>query len=58
MISAYNAGPGITDRWLEHYNINEIDSFVENIPYQETAEHIKKVMRSYKLYNIIYASKL
>jgi soluble lytic murein transglycosylase len=54
MISGYNAGPGVTDRWLEQFNIDEIDSFVENIPYPETTEHIKKVIRSYKLYKIIY----
>jgi len=57
MISGYNAGPGITDRWIENFNVRDIDSFVENIPYQETTEHIKKVMRSYMLYNIIYNDK-
>jgi soluble lytic murein transglycosylase-like protein len=54
MISGYNAGPGITDKWLEQFDINDIDSFVENIPYPETAEHIKKVMCAYNIYKIIY----
>ncbi|MDD4289020.1 MAG: transglycosylase SLT domain-containing protein [Atribacterota bacterium] len=54
MISAYNAGPGVTDRWVQQFNINDIDSFVENIPYDETTEHIKKVMRSYQIYKFIY----
>jgi TolA-binding protein len=54
MISGYNAGPGITDKWLEQFDINDIDSFVENIPYPETTEHIKKVMRAYNIYKIIY----
>jgi soluble lytic murein transglycosylase len=54
MISGYNAGPGVTDGWLEQFDINDIDSFVENIPYPETTEHIKKVMRTYNIYKIIY----
>ena len=54
IISGYNAGPGITDRWIERFDVNKIDFFVENIPYQETTEHIKKVMRSYRIYKIIY----
>ncbi len=56
MISGYNAGPGITDRWIENLEVTDIDSFIENIPYQETTEHIKKVMRSYQIYRIIYNS--
>ncbi len=54
MIAGYNAGPGITDQWIESIDMSDIDSFIENIPYQETTEHIKKVMRSYMIYQIIY----
>ena len=50
MISGYNAGPGITDKWLERYDQSDLDNFVENIPYAETREHIKKVMKSYQMY--------
>lgn len=50
MISGYNAGPGITDKWLEIYDQSDLDNFVENIPYAETREHIKKVMKSYQMY--------
>ena len=54
IISGYNAGPGVTDRWIEQFDVDNVDFFVENIPYQETSEHIKKVMRSYNIYKIIY----
>ena len=54
IIAGYNAGPGITDKWVETIDMNDIDVFVENIPYQETSEHIKKVMRSYHVYRTIY----
>ena len=54
IISGYNAGPGITDKWVETMDMSDIDVFVENIPYQETSEHIKKVMRSYHVYQTVY----
>ncbi|MFZ2330213.1 MAG: transglycosylase SLT domain-containing protein, partial [Atribacterota bacterium] len=54
MISGYNAGPGITDKWVETIDMSDMDFFVENIPYKETTEHIKKVIRSYLIYKIIY----
>ncbi|HER24119.1 MAG TPA: tetratricopeptide repeat protein [Candidatus Atribacteria bacterium] len=50
IISGYNAGPGTTSKWLEQYDRSDLDSFVENIPYSETREHIKKVMKSYQIY--------
>ncbi|MCJ7813983.1 MAG: transglycosylase SLT domain-containing protein, partial [Candidatus Atribacteria bacterium] len=50
IISGYNAGPGTTSKWLEQYNRSDLDNFVENIPYSETREHIKKVIKSYQMY--------
>ncbi len=50
IISGYNAGPGTTSKWLEQYDRSDLDNFVENIPYSETREHIKKVMKSYQMY--------
>ncbi|OFW45615.1 MAG: hypothetical protein A2163_11410 [Actinobacteria bacterium RBG_13_35_12] len=50
IISGYNAGPGTTSKWLEQYDRSDLDNFVENIPYSETREHIKKVIKSYQMY--------
>ncbi|MBU1290561.1 tetratricopeptide repeat protein [bacterium] len=50
IISGYNAGPGTTSKWLEQYDRSDLDNFVENVPYSETREHIKKVMKSYQMY--------
>jgi len=50
IISGYNAGPGTTSKWLKQYDRTDLDNFVENIPYSETREHIKKVMKSYQMY--------
>ena len=53
IISGYNAGPGITSQWLKKYNISDSDNFIENIPYDETREHVKKVLKSYLMYKRI-----
>jgi soluble lytic murein transglycosylase len=50
IISGYNAGPGTTSKWLKQYDRSDLDNFVENIPYFETREHIKKVIKSYQMY--------
>ncbi|MBU4510608.1 tetratricopeptide repeat protein [bacterium] len=50
IISGYNAGPGTTSKWLKQYDRSDLDNFVENVPYSETREHIKKVMKSYQMY--------
>jgi len=50
IISGYNAGPGITSKWLNEYDWSDKDNFIEDIPYSETREHIKKVMKSYLMY--------
>jgi len=50
VISGYNAGPGTTSKWLKQYDRSDLDNFIENVPYSETREHIKKVMKSYQMY--------
>lgn len=58
-ILAYNAGPGNINKWLNDSNIksDEIDIFVENIPYLETKNYIKKILSSYWIYLNIYSTK-
>lgn len=58
-ILAYNAGLGNINKWLENSAIksNEIDVFVENIPYLETKNYIKKILSSYWVYLNIYSIK-
>ena len=52
IISSYNAGQGTVSNWIEQYKYNrsDLDNFVENIPYEETREYVKKVMKSYQMY--------
>lgn len=56
-ILAYNAGPGSIDKWMNNPEIanEDVDAFVENIPYLETKNYIKKILSSYWVYLNIYS---
>ncbi|MBE7708224.1 MAG: lytic transglycosylase domain-containing protein [Cyanobacteria bacterium SIG27] len=58
-ILAYNAGNGNINKWLNDSSIksHEIEVFVENIPYLETKNYIKKILSSYWVYLNIYSAK-
>ena len=51
-ILAYNAGPGNVKKWINDPFIqsNDIDELVENIPYLETKNYIKKILSTYWIY--------
>ena len=42
-LAAYNAGPGAASRWRKRYRGEEIEVFVEEIPYDETRQYVHKV---------------
>jgi soluble lytic murein transglycosylase len=48
--SAYNAGPGATDRWLRERGKLPLDEWVESIPYTETRRYTRRVLQSYGVY--------
>jgi soluble lytic murein transglycosylase len=49
-IASYNAGPMAVGGWIALYRDRSQDEFVELIPYQETRQYVKRVLRSYKEY--------
>ncbi|BCA54730.1 putative Soluble lytic murein transglycosylase [Nitrospira sp. KM1] len=49
-IAAYNAGPPVVTTWINQYRGQSQDEFVELIPYQETRQYVKRVLRSYREY--------
>lgn len=53
-ISAYNGGIGSVTSWFTNINYNDTDEFVEQIPYPETKNYVKKVLRTYWMYGNIY----
>ncbi len=53
-ISAYNGGIGSVTNWFSKLVYNDADEFVEQIPYPETKNYVKKVLRTYWVYGNIY----
>ena len=49
-ITAYNAGIGTVDNWIEKDIIKADGSNIENIPYKETNNYVRKILRDYKIY--------
>jgi soluble lytic murein transglycosylase len=49
-IAAYNAGPIAVEGWAATYRGRSEDEFVELIPFLETRQYVKRVLRSYKEY--------
>lgn len=53
-IAAYNAGEAAVDRWEREIVADDIDEFVERIPYSETRGYVKLVMRNHGIYKRLY----
>ncbi|RYE89764.1 MAG: hypothetical protein EOO75_11280, partial [Myxococcales bacterium] len=53
-IPSYNAGPGATSRWLTQRPHDDFDLFVERIPYEETRNYTKRVLKSFAAYLYLY----
>ena len=53
-ITAYNAGIGNVDKWIEEGIIKSDGSDIENIPYKETNNYVRKIIRDYGIYERLY----
>lgn len=53
-VAAYNAGSAPVDRWRRNLSYQRNDEFIENIPYYETREYVKKVFTGTQLYRTLY----
>ncbi len=53
-IPAYNAGQGAVDRWKRERGSLPLDEFVEDIPYKQTRDYVKRVLSSYQAYQYLY----
>ena len=54
-LTAYNAGSGNVDKWIKDGTLKKDGSDAENIPYKETNNYVRKIMRDYKIYEKLYA---
>ena len=53
-IAAYNAGEAAVDRWEREIITDDIEEFVERIPYIETRGYVKLVLRNHRIYKRLY----
>jgi len=53
VIAAYNAGEQVVMKWQLAGNYNQVDEFIEDIPYPETRNYVKRVLTSYFQYKKI-----
>jgi soluble lytic murein transglycosylase len=54
-IAAYNAGSRSVRRWLAEHGTDDLDVFVDRIPFDETRAYVKRVLASQAAYAYLYA---
>ena len=55
-IAAYNAGEETVRKWLQKGNYKSPDEFIEDIPYSETRNYVKRVLSTFLAYKRISAA--
>lgn len=62
-VASYNGGPNAVKRWVGQFQSQPLakgssghdwDIFVEDIPYRETRDYVRKVFGSYFVYELLY----
>ena len=53
-IASYNAGIGNIDNWIESGTIKEDGTDIENIPFKETNNYVRKVLKNCEIYKRLY----
>ena len=53
-VASYNAGPNAVSRWLKEFGFDDVDAFVDKIPYPETRGYVESVFENYWNYLQIY----
>jgi soluble lytic murein transglycosylase len=55
-LAAYNAGPRRARQWWQARRSDDVEVFVEEIPFDETRHYVKRVMLSWEEYRRIYGA--
>ena len=53
-LTAYNAGSGNVDNWINEGTLKSDGSDIEKVPFTETNNYVRKILRDYKIYNALY----
>jgi soluble lytic murein transglycosylase len=56
-VAAYNAGPGRVRGWLASSRPDDIEVWIEQIPFNETRAFVKRVVLSWNEYRRLYAGR-
>jgi soluble lytic murein transglycosylase len=54
-LASYNAGESAVARWRRENGDEDLPGWVELVPLQETRSYVKRVLRSYNTYKLLYA---
>jgi soluble lytic murein transglycosylase len=54
-LAAYNAGASRVKDWLDNGTFRDVPEFVEAIPFSETREYVKAIVRNVGIYQSLYA---
>jgi soluble lytic murein transglycosylase len=52
--ASYNAGPHRVYAWVRNFGSLDMDEFIEHIPYIETRNYVKRVVRNFQIYSLLY----
>jgi soluble lytic murein transglycosylase len=53
-VASYNGGPGNVDKWRKQFPTDNLDAFIDSIPYEETKDYVRKVLGYYMGYRSLY----
>ena len=58
-LASYNAGRGNVTKWIEEkrWNGNGTEKDLDSIPFRETRDYVKKVLRLYNKYHEVYRGR-
>ena len=53
-LAAYNAGSSNVDSWISNNTLKKDGSDIENIPFKETNNYVRKILKNYEIYKKLY----
>lgn len=54
VLAAYNAGESRVARWIQKGGAEDPELFVERIPFVETRDYVRSIVRNRAFYSILY----
>ena len=53
-LAAYNAGQSRVRRWSQRSGVDDPEIFIERIPFAETRDYVRIVLRNVEMYRALY----